>query len=108
VGFVETERPSDWVLQRAGRAAGLDVDAIDYRVPAALQAAAVALFAACGCAVAAAFQALLGDATWSVSTGLGSCMAVSAYLGCFCAGCRCATPLSFGGRAAALAPLQQP
>jgi len=68
-GFIETERPSDWVLRRLGLAAGLDVDALDYRVPAQLQAATVALFGAGGVALAAAFQALLGDATWAVSTG---------------------------------------
>lgn len=68
-GFIETERPSDWVLRRLGLAAGLDVDALDYRVPAALQAAAVAGFGAAGVAIAWALQALLGDATWSVSTG---------------------------------------
>jgi hypothetical protein len=45
------------------------VEAIDYRVPAALQAATLALFAGSGFALAFGFQALLGDATWAVSTG---------------------------------------
>lgn len=68
-GFIETERPSDWVLQRLGLAAGLDVDAIDYRAPAPIVAATVALFGALGAAVAVALQAGLGDATWAVSGG---------------------------------------
>lgn len=68
-GTFETSRPSDWLLRQLGTAAGLDVDAIDYQVPLALQAAAVALFGATGVGVAAAFQVFLGDATWSVSTG---------------------------------------
>lgn len=68
-GTFETSRPSDWLLRQLGQTAGLDVDAIDYEVPLALQAAAVALFGASGVAVAAAFQVFLGDATWSVSTG---------------------------------------
>lgn len=67
------ERPSDWVLRRLGLAAGLDVDALDYRAPAGLQAATAALFLAGGGAVAVALQALLGDATWSVSTGAPRC-----------------------------------
>jgi hypothetical protein len=68
-GFFETERPSDWLLRRMGTAAGLDVEAVDYRVPAGVQAAAVAAFGAAGVALAASLQGLLGDATWSVSTG---------------------------------------
>lgn len=45
------------------------MEAIDYQVPLALRAAAVAVFGATGVAVAAAFEVFLGDATWSVSTG---------------------------------------
>lgn len=68
-GFFEAERPSDGLLRWAGLASGLDVDAIDYRAPAWLRAAAVAFFGAAGFGVAFALEALLGDATWSVSTG---------------------------------------
>ncbi|KAL4451760.1 hypothetical protein ABPG75_007422 [Micractinium tetrahymenae] len=78
-GTFETSRPSDWVLRQLGQAAGLDVDAIDYQVPLALRAAAITLFGATGVAVAAAFQAFLGDATWSVSTGLGALMGAGMY-----------------------------
>lgn len=39
----------------------------------------MAVFGASGLALSAAFQALLGDATWAVSTGLGSCMAAGMY-----------------------------
>lgn len=42
---------------------------MDYRAPAALQAATVGLFAASGLAVAYVLEAGLGDATWGVSTG---------------------------------------
>lgn len=68
-GFIETERPSDWVLRRLGLATGQPVDAIDYRAPAPLVAGTVAVFVASGLGLAWALQALLGDATWSVSTG---------------------------------------
>ncbi|KAL4422128.1 hypothetical protein ABPG77_003413 [Micractinium sp. CCAP 211/92] len=78
-GTFETSRPSDWLLRQLGTAAGLDVDAIDYQVPLALQAAAVALFGATGVGVAAAFQVFLGDATWSVSTGLGALLGAAMY-----------------------------
>jgi hypothetical protein len=50
------------------------VDTVDYRVPATLQAATIALFAGSGCALAFGFQALLGDATWAVSTGKRLCL----------------------------------
>lgn len=64
------------MLRRLGLAAGLDVDALDYRVPPALRAATAALFGSAGFAVAFALEALLGDATWAVSTGgLGGWMA---------------------------------
>jgi len=68
-GFIETERPSDWVLRRLGLATGQPVDAIDYRAPPALMAATVAVFVASGLGLAWTLQAALGDATWSVSTG---------------------------------------
>ncbi|KAI7839403.1 hypothetical protein COHA_006804 [Chlorella ohadii] len=74
-GFIETERPSDWVLRRLGLATGQPVDAIDYRAPPALMAATVAVFVASGLGLAWTLQAALGDATWSVSTGLGSLFA---------------------------------
>lgn len=74
LGFIETDRPSDWVLRRLGLAAGLDVDAVDYQVPAGLQAATVVLFGLSGVALAAGFEASVGDATWSISTGLGACI----------------------------------
>lgn len=71
-GFIETERPSDWVLRRLGLATGQPVDAIDYQAPPALMAATVAVFVASGFGLAWSLQALLGDATWSVSTGAGA------------------------------------
>ncbi|PSC69498.1 hypothetical protein C2E20_7018 [Micractinium conductrix] len=78
-GFFEDNRPSDWLLRVLGTAAGRDVDAIDYSVPAGVQVAAVAAFGVCGVALAAGLEALLGDATWSVSTGLGACMFAGMY-----------------------------
>ncbi|KAL4856150.1 hypothetical protein ACK3TF_003300 [Chlorella vulgaris] len=78
-GAIETERPSDWLMQQLGRAAGLDVDAIDYKVPVLVRLAAVATFAASGVAIAASSSALLGDEIWAVSTGLGTCMAAGMF-----------------------------
>lgn len=37
------------------------------------------LFGASGVAVAWVFQAGLGDGTWSISTGIGACMAAAVY-----------------------------
>jgi hypothetical protein len=48
------------------------VSAVDYEAPLAIRAVTVAVFAATGLAVAWAFQALLEEPIWTVSTGLGS------------------------------------
>ncbi len=71
LGFFKSERPSDWIIYRLGAAAGLDVDAPSYAAPLPLRAAAVGAAAAGGVAVAAALDAGLGDAIWSVSSGIG-------------------------------------
>ncbi|KAJ9522378.1 hypothetical protein QJQ45_008154 [Haematococcus lacustris] len=79
LGQVDTERPSDWVLRVLGQAAGLPVTSLDYTAPWAVQAVAAALFAGAGLGVAGLWNSGLGDATWSVSTGLGACMAAFVY-----------------------------
>ena len=48
-------------------------------MPAWVRGVAVAAFAAAGAGVAWAAQASLGDATWSVSTGIGACLAAAVY-----------------------------
>ncbi len=55
------------------------IDDAGYEVPALIRAAAVAVFAAAGAGVAWAAEESLGDATWSVSTGLGACLAAAVY-----------------------------
>lgn len=50
-----------------------------YSAPLLIRAPTVLLFAASGAAVAWAFQAGLGDGTWSISTGIGACMAAAVY-----------------------------
>ena len=52
---------------------------MDYAAPAPLYAVTAALCGAAGLGVAWALQASLGDATWSVSTGLGVCVAGAVY-----------------------------
>ena len=79
LGRIETERPSDWLLNILGRVTGQDVEAIDYTVPVELRAGAVAFFIASGIATAATLGLLLGDATWSVSTGIGALFAAGFY-----------------------------
>lgn len=51
----------------------------DLQYPVALRAATVVLFAMSGTAVALALSTALGDATWSLSTGLGSCLIAGIY-----------------------------
>lgn len=79
LGRVDTERPSDWLLSVLGRAAGLPVDAVDYSAPTYLRVLVLALCGMGGVAVAVSLNASLGDATWSVSSGIGSCMAAGIY-----------------------------
>lgn len=79
LGRIETERPSDWVLRQLRRFAGQKVDDPSYSAPLLIRAPTVLLFAASGIGVAWAFQAGLGDGTWSISTGIGACMAAAVY-----------------------------
>jgi hypothetical protein len=63
-----------------GLATGQRVDAASYEAPAALRVANGALFALAGAAVALGCSAALGgEATWSVSTGLGAALAAGVY-----------------------------
>ncbi|EIE27726.1 hypothetical protein COCSUDRAFT_55711 [Coccomyxa subellipsoidea C-169] len=79
LGRIETERPSDWVLRQLGRLTGQRVEDPAYSAPLLIRVPTVLLFAASGAAVAWAFQAGLGDGTWSISTGIGACMAAAVY-----------------------------
>jgi hypothetical protein len=63
-----------------GMATGQPVDAAEYEAPPALRVANGALFALAGAAVALGCSAALGgEATWSVSTGLGAALAAGVY-----------------------------
>jgi hypothetical protein len=55
------------------------VDAIDYEVPASLRATALLLVLGGGVGTAALLELGLGDATWSVSSGIGMCLAAAVY-----------------------------
>lgn len=79
LGRIETERPSDWLLNLLGRGTGQDVEAIDYKVPAQLHAVTIAFFIVSGMATATTLELLLGDATWSISTGIGALFAAGFY-----------------------------
>jgi hypothetical protein len=67
------------VLRFFGQGAGLDVDSVDFAYPPAVKAAVAGVFLLSGCSVAALLQWAFGEATWSVSTGLGSCIAAAVY-----------------------------
>lgn len=47
--------------------------------PLALRASAIVIFAVGGSLVAMGLSSALGDATWSLSTGLGSCLVAGIY-----------------------------
>ena len=51
----------------------------DFEYPAIIRASAILVFALSGTTVAWILAAALGDATWSVSTGLGSCFLAAIY-----------------------------
>ena len=80
LGRIDVERPSDGTLRLLGLAAGAPVDAAEYEAPQTLRVANAALFALAGTAVSLSLTAALGgEATWSVSTGLGACLAAGVY-----------------------------
>ncbi|CAG9467306.1 unnamed protein product [Pedinophyceae sp. YPF-701] len=79
LGRVDVERPSDWVLGKLGRAAGLDVDDVGYVPPGNIKAGAYALFVLGGLGMSVGINALVQDATWGLSTGIGSLMAAGVY-----------------------------
>jgi hypothetical protein len=55
------------------------VGEVDYEAPGYLRAVALLLVVASGAATAAALEVGLGDATWSVSSGIGMCLAAGVY-----------------------------
>ncbi|GAX83120.1 hypothetical protein CEUSTIGMA_g10546.t1 [Chlamydomonas eustigma] len=79
IGRFDTDRPSDWLLKQLGMAAKLPVDEVDYSAPAWAHAVTVAVCLASGAAIATSLSLGLGDATWSVSAGLGACLAAVMY-----------------------------
>ena len=80
LGRLETARPSDWVLRQVGRALhGSDLDDPDFEASRSVYAATWAIFAASGASVALALNVLLGEATWSVSSGIGLGLAAGVY-----------------------------
>lgn len=79
LGRIDTDRPSDIVMRIGGRLMGKDVDALGYEDPVVLKAAAISLAVFWGVVTAQLFELLLGDATWSVSTGIGACFAAFVY-----------------------------
>lgn len=79
LGRIETERPSDFLLNFLGKLLHLDIDAIDYKAPLSLVLVTVLLCTAGGFLTSYSFETLLGDATWAVSTGIGACFAAAIY-----------------------------
>lgn len=79
LGKIDTDRPSDWVIRQLGVAMGYDVDAIDYEAPLTLRMVALTGSMTSGVLVSYLLHQTLGDPTWAVSTGLGSCFAAGVY-----------------------------
>ena len=80
LGRIDVERPSDGTLRFLGLATGQPVDEASYTAPMPLQLANFGLFLIGGSGIAAACSSALGgEATWSVSTGIGACLAAAVY-----------------------------
>lgn len=79
LGAIETERPSDWLIQKFGRMTGQPVEAVDYSAPLGLRLAAGGVCIVTGFSIAAICEVGLGDATWAVSTGIGSILVSGIY-----------------------------
>eukprot|EP00873_Tetraselmis_striata_P034627 jgi/Tetstr1/454891/TSEL_041755.t1 len=79
LGAIETERPSDWLIEKFGRIIGQPVDAVDYSAPTGIRLAAAGVCILTGFSIAAVCELGLGDATWAVSTGIGSILVSGIY-----------------------------
>eukprot|EP00878_Enallax_costatus_P022071 GHUV01023403.1.p1 GENE.GHUV01023403.1~~GHUV01023403.1.p1 ORF type:complete len:258 (+),score=58.55 GHUV01023403.1:156-929(+) len=79
LGKFDTDRPSDWIINRLGRAAGNNVEAIDYVAPLWTGAAAAATCLLGGIAISALLESGLGDPTWAVSSGIGALFAAAVF-----------------------------
>jgi hypothetical protein len=80
LGRIDVDRPSDFTLLLLSRATGQAVDDASYEAPLGLRIANAGVFLALGCGVAFALSAALGgEATWSVSTGVGAALAAGVY-----------------------------
>lgn len=79
LGKIETERPSDWVMNFLARLTGKNIDALDYEPSISLRATTILFFIASGCLLSFGLEATLGDASWAVSTGIGSAIVAGVY-----------------------------
>eukprot|EP00877_Chromochloris_zofingiensis_P010405 jgi/Chrzof1/5618/Cz16g09050.t1 len=79
LGKIDTERPSDWIINIIGRAAKLRVKDVDYVAPVWVQASAASICIAGGIVTAAVLDLSLGDSIWALSSGIGACIAAAVY-----------------------------
>ena len=80
LGKIETERPSDWLMDALARGAfGEDPGAAGPAHPPAVVAAAAAGTVAAGVATSAAIGWLLQDSTWGVASGIGAVVGAGVY-----------------------------
>lgn len=79
LGRIETTRPSDAIMKLGGQVLGRDTEALGYEPSAGLKAAAVLACVVQGIVTSLLFELALEDATWSVSTGIGSVFAAFVY-----------------------------
>ncbi|KAG1665667.1 hypothetical protein FOA52_005457 [Chlamydomonas sp. UWO 241] len=78
-GDYDVERPSDRLIRGVGSIAGQPMDEMEYVAPVWIKGIAALGCLAFGTTVALALSQGLGDATWSVSTGIGACMGSAVY-----------------------------
>jgi hypothetical protein len=79
LGKIETERPSDWIMQLIGRGTDQPVDNVGYEHPAWLTVIGLFVVLGNGCSVAFGLTWALGDPTWAISSGIATCMAAGVY-----------------------------
>lgn len=79
LGRFEGQRPSDWVMARVSSAMGIDVNAAGYSPPLIARLIAVLVAVGSGTTAAYVLEQSLGEAQWSVSTGLGLCFLAGVF-----------------------------
>eukprot|EP00210_Caulerpa_lentillifera_P004059 g3872.t1 len=79
LGKIDTDRPSDWILYKLGQLTNKPVDRVDYEAKGVLYGVMMGTIVIMALLTTTVISLLVDGATWSVSTGIGACMAAGLF-----------------------------